>query len=461
MINTLERISREVANEYTGYGDSVNVFSEIEFAEGNSKGTWIQVLRYGEWDHPVYGKVKVDNNTFSRLVQHFNEGVRGIDIAVDTEHKEDKGASGWIKKLDPRPTGLWAFVEWTKKGWSLIKDKVYRYISAEFSPAYEDPETKQSFKDVLVAVTLTNRPFIKRMAPVLLSEPGLRDQLLADYMFVSPMDTDNYESDESESESYRFGCKCDSEEGEDEGTPEKGSRDPVRTLKMKHKNKKGGKTVRQFDDIGEYESGLDIDTEEFEEVMSESLFDDDDTQEYDEYDDDDEYYDEDTQEYDEDEDELDGQYYDVPEGAYAFSEGRQMIDHEARNAVIALSEQVQIEQEKNLRLQETLKLTAVEEEVATWVENNGVGKIFPAQAELAVRLLMELPNREANMLRAFVESLPNSVEYGERGINTIETDQGGYSLQERAREIYDHYQTTNTPIKMGEAVKMAYKELNQ
>jgi hypothetical protein len=63
----------------------------------------------------------------------------------------------------------------------LIKDKVYRYVSAEFSPKYEDPETGQSTPNVLVAVTLTNRPFIKRMAPILLAESGLKTSMLNEW----------------------------------------------------------------------------------------------------------------------------------------------------------------------------------------------------------------------------------------------------------------------------------------
>jgi len=109
----------------------------------------------------------------SRIVENFNNKVRGIDIAIDVTHNPDAGAAGWIRKLelresskDPNKQSIWGFVEWTDFGRGIVgKDKRYRYISAEFDE-YEDPETKQKFQDVLLAATVTNRPFVKWMEPI-------------------------------------------------------------------------------------------------------------------------------------------------------------------------------------------------------------------------------------------------------------------------------------------------------
>ena len=112
----------------------------------------------------------------SRIVENFNNRVRGVDIAIDVNHSVEAGAAGWIRKLDVRPSSLaedkvalWAFVEWTPYGESL--DGRYRYISASFG-RYEDPETKEQFDDVLFSATLTNVPFVKHMAPVSTKEPN-------------------------------------------------------------------------------------------------------------------------------------------------------------------------------------------------------------------------------------------------------------------------------------------------
>ena len=216
----------------------------------NLKFSWIQVLREGRWKHPMYGLVDVSQDTFNQLKEHHDSNVRGIDIAIDTEHKEDKGAVGWVKKLEARPTGLWAFVEWTTKGLGLIQDKVYRYVSAEFSPKYEDPETGGSTPNVLVAVTLTNRPFIKRMAPILLSETGLKTTMLNEW------ELDQYANNLIEPENtgrrfQRFGNNACTKEGDISA-----NRDQVKSLKLK--NKKGGRSMNRTVEMsaGDMDSGL-------------------------------------------------------------------------------------------------------------------------------------------------------------------------------------------------------------
>jgi len=255
--------------------NNIHVFAELarplsptdikpaKIGSKNLKFSWIQVLREGRWKHPVYGLVDVNQDTFAQLKEHYEQNVRGIDIAIDTEHKEDKGAVGWVKKLESRPTGLWAFVEWTSKGLSLIKDKVYRYVSAEFSPKYEDPETGQSTSNVLVAVTLTNRPFIKRMAPILLAESGLKTCMLNEWELAQ------YEANLIEPESFgqqtrRFGGNY-SKEGDVSA-----NRDMVKSLKLKNKkggNRMGNRTVEMS--AGDLDSGIIFDEGEFGAMLAE------------------------------------------------------------------------------------------------------------------------------------------------------------------------------------------------
>jgi len=115
----------------------------------------------------------------SQIVQNFNNKVRGIDIAIDVSHAPQDGAAGWIKRVelrssskDPDRQSLYGFVEWTDYGREIVgRDKRYRYISAEFDE-YEDPETQQKFEDVLLAATVTNRPFVKWMEPIDQAEDG-------------------------------------------------------------------------------------------------------------------------------------------------------------------------------------------------------------------------------------------------------------------------------------------------
>lgn len=148
------------------------IFS-LSFEEANVKmPPKVQLLRTGKWKHPKYGEVEITKNTLQNLKRNFDEKVRGIDIAVDTEHKPEEGSKGWIKELFIEDDGneLWGFVEWTSLGEDLVKDKIYRYFSAEYVPTYTDPESGKTYTDVLMGAALTNRPFIKAMEPTMLSE---------------------------------------------------------------------------------------------------------------------------------------------------------------------------------------------------------------------------------------------------------------------------------------------------
>jgi len=143
----------------------------IPSSQVSENSSWVQLLKPGSWEHSEYGPLKFTSARFDHFIKNFNDNVRKIDLAIDTEHEPEKGACGWIKKLENRgKEGLWALVDWTSKGWELVKDKIFRYLSVEFDDSWTDPESGKEFKDVLFGAALTNRPFIKGMAPVNLSE---------------------------------------------------------------------------------------------------------------------------------------------------------------------------------------------------------------------------------------------------------------------------------------------------
>jgi len=114
----------------------------IKFSEEDKSE--IQLLKMGEWNHPMYGPIKVTSDVFDEFVKNFKKDLRAhsssIGLPVDEEHHSAGGAVGWIKKLINRGSeGLFAIVEWNSKGRQMIKDAVYRFFSPEFYFQYEDP----------------------------------------------------------------------------------------------------------------------------------------------------------------------------------------------------------------------------------------------------------------------------------------------------------------------------------
>lgn len=134
---------------------------------------WVHALPVGEYNHPVFGKLSFTKDRIARFVQSVRDKVRGIDPDIDYDHKMDpsKGAkaAGWVKDAEQRDDGLWLLVEWTTEALKSLRTKEYRYFSIEFADEWED-NTGKKYKDVVQGGALTNRPFMKNLVPVNLSE---------------------------------------------------------------------------------------------------------------------------------------------------------------------------------------------------------------------------------------------------------------------------------------------------
>ena len=105
------------------------------------------------------------------MVENFNAGVFGQDIFIDRAHTPSDGAAGTITRLFLDGNKLRGEVAWTNFGQELIKDKGYRYLSAEFIENFvsnEEPHTEHG--PTLLAAGLVVRPCIKNLDRVELSE---------------------------------------------------------------------------------------------------------------------------------------------------------------------------------------------------------------------------------------------------------------------------------------------------
>lgn len=139
----------------------------LQFADENitSSCQWVQLFGLGkqtardgrEWwlSHP------------NQVIQLSLEKAGNTDLVVDYEHQTDKAdangkaapAAGWIKKLELRETGIWAFVEWTKAASEMIRNREYRYISPTFQT---DINTGEIIR--VLRAALTNNPALELTA---------------------------------------------------------------------------------------------------------------------------------------------------------------------------------------------------------------------------------------------------------------------------------------------------------
>jgi len=94
-------------------------------------------------------------------------------LMVDYDHqgnalREGAGgtaiASGWVQKLEARPDGIWALIEWTQKAQAMIKADEYKYIS----PLFTSDENRKV--DKILNVGLVNMPALDLEAIAAMAE---------------------------------------------------------------------------------------------------------------------------------------------------------------------------------------------------------------------------------------------------------------------------------------------------
>jgi hypothetical protein len=135
--------------------------------------SWIHALPVGEYEHPVYGKMSFTPEKISNFAMSVTAKTRGVDLDIDYDHKQDpaKGskAAGWVKGAEARADGLYLNVDWTADAAKALAAKEYRYFSPEFDDEWTDPAGTKH-QDIIFGGALTNRPFLKDLMPVNLSE---------------------------------------------------------------------------------------------------------------------------------------------------------------------------------------------------------------------------------------------------------------------------------------------------
>ena len=149
------------------------------FAEKGELPREIQILPIGKWNHPSYGPIIITREHLEKFKENFDKRVRN-DIPVTEGHEvlDEKPAVGWFEEVIVKGgNGLYAIMDWTKKGKTLLSERYYKYFSPEFYSEYEDPETREIHENVLVGGALTNKPYFKELEAVVLSENIINNKL--------------------------------------------------------------------------------------------------------------------------------------------------------------------------------------------------------------------------------------------------------------------------------------------
>ncbi len=162
------RLIRLEAAAYSGVVRSLSGL-HVNLEEGATT-SWVTVTRTGSFSDPRYGKFDITKPMLLSMVQNFDARVFGQDVFIDVAHNPSGGAAGKIIKLSVEGDRLRALVEWTPFGLASIREKGYRYLSAEYHENWQDNEAGKKHGPTLLGAGLVIRPCIKRLDPIQLSE---------------------------------------------------------------------------------------------------------------------------------------------------------------------------------------------------------------------------------------------------------------------------------------------------
>lgn len=130
----------------------------------------VTLTRTGEFSDPRYGSFSITKEMLLSMVRNFTAKVVGTDIFIDVSHQPADGAAASILSLAVDGNRLRAEVEFTDFGIDAIRKRGFRYLSAEYHEDWRDNEKQTRHGPTLLGAGLTNRPVIKRLDPIQLSE---------------------------------------------------------------------------------------------------------------------------------------------------------------------------------------------------------------------------------------------------------------------------------------------------
>lgn len=125
---------------------------------------WIEIIPAGP-EIVCRDKRKYKNLAPQNIVKAFkeNDALLPVDYEHSSEVRAPEGLSapavGWVVEMDVREGAVWAKIDWTEEGASVVASKSYRYIS----PAFWADSTDGNIT-VVDSIGLTNNPAMRLSA---------------------------------------------------------------------------------------------------------------------------------------------------------------------------------------------------------------------------------------------------------------------------------------------------------
>jgi hypothetical protein len=174
-----------------------------QFALGEMVGnrSRVQLMQAGTFNHARFGEFTITDEHLRGFADSIKR--KGDRVSIDYDHSfaenGDSRAAGWIdgQTVEVQGDSLFAEVDWTPPAADAIRNREYRFISPEFDFTTRDYRSGERVElPDFKAAALTNRPFLKEMTPVTLSEGS----------FLDVLDTYLLDEEQVEAAAHRYGA---------------------------------------------------------------------------------------------------------------------------------------------------------------------------------------------------------------------------------------------------------------
>lgn len=131
----------------------------------------IPFYRLGKWQHPKYGTIEGTQDKFNAIISNFKGNVLGRPPYVRLGHTKDGAitygdtpAEAWVHDIVQEGDTLYALAHPTSQDIvDAVRNKKYRFASPEYKEDFTDKESGKSVGPTLMAIGLTNEPFLTKL----------------------------------------------------------------------------------------------------------------------------------------------------------------------------------------------------------------------------------------------------------------------------------------------------------
>ena len=142
---------------------------KLETVKGKNIGT-AQLLPKGKFKHRVFGDMNFTDEKMDTAIKNFNAGIPQSEVAINFNHNVHgaiQTAAGWFAELFKDDKFLNAKFDFTDEAAQMIKDKKFKFVSAEVTEDFTDNKGKKHGFTIFGA-GLTNTPFMTQQNPIMM-----------------------------------------------------------------------------------------------------------------------------------------------------------------------------------------------------------------------------------------------------------------------------------------------------